>query len=194
MTNSYKKFATYLMLSLVLTIVGAYFGGNIQIKATMMSFIVPLLLIVMFSMAKGVFKKIFFAIFCFGEGLTLAPILNFYTDVELYKCLLLTFMITVVFLIIGYKSKDLGSIGKVLFIALIGLLLYQIVAIFITLPSIAILAVILFSLYIAYDINLFKKRAQRGLISDDEVLTHVMNIYLDIINLFMYLLELIKRD
>lgn len=194
MTNSYKKFASYLMLSLLLTIVGAYFGGNIQIKATMMSFIVPLLLIVMFSMAKGVFKKIFFAVFCFGEGLTLAPILNFYTDVELYKCLLLTFMITVVFLIIGYKSKDLGSLGKVLFIALIGLLLYQIVAIFITLPSIAILAVILFSLYIAYDINLFKKRAQRGLISDDEVLTHVMNIYLDIINLFMYLLELIKRD
>lgn len=194
MTNSYKKFASYLMLSLLLTIVGAYFGGNIQIKATMMSFIVPLLLIVMFSMAKGVFKKIFFAIFCFGEGLTLAPILSFYTEVELYKCLLLTFMITVVFLIIGYKSKDLGSLGKVLFIALIGLLLYQIVAIFITLPSIAILAVILFSLYIAYDINLFKKRAQRGLISDDEVLTHVMNIYLDIINLFMYLLELIKRD
>lgn len=182
------------MLSLILTIIGAYFGGMIETKVTVLSAIIPILLIFIFSMSKGVFKKIFFTIFCFGEGLTLAPILSFYTEVELYKCLFLTFLITVVFLIIGYKSKDLGFLGKILFIALIGLLLYQIVAIFITLPSIALLAVILFSLYIAYDINLFKKRARRGIISDDEVLTHVMNIYLDIINLFIYLLDLIKRD
>lgn len=194
MTNSYKKFASYLMLSLILTIVGAYFGGMIETKSTVFSMIISILLIVMFSMAKGVLKRILFAIFCFGEGLTLAPLLSYYTDIELYKCLFLTFLITVVFLIIGYKSKDLGFLGKILFIALIGLLLYQIGAIFITLPSIALLAVILFSLYIAYDINVFKKRVQRGIVSDDEVLSHVMNIYLDIINLFIFLLDLLKRD
>lgn len=194
MSNSYKKFASYLMLSLLLTMAGAYLGGNIKVQITTISTAIPFILIVMFSLSKGIFKKIFFSVFCFGEGLTIAPILSFYTDVELYKCLLLTFMITAVFLIIGYKSKNLGHLGKILFIALIGLLLYQIVNIFLTLPSIALLAVILFSLYIAYDINVFKKKVERGIINDDEILTHVMSIYLDIINVFIYLLDFIKRD
>lgn len=192
--DAYKKFSFYLMLSLLLTTVGAYCGGLIETRVTILHIVIPIILIIAFSMAKGTLKKVFFAIFCFGEGFTLAPILSFYTETSLFQCMILTFLITAMFVVIGYKAKDLGNLGKFLFMALIGFIIYQMIGLFINLPSLAILGVILFSLYIAFDINMFKRKVQYGYVSEDDIISSVMNIYLDIINLFLYLLRLLKDD
>ena len=189
MNNAYKKFSMYLLLSLFLTLIGTYIGGFIDLSLIKVMMVLSLVLVLAFIFTKGKTKKIIYFIFCLGEGITLTPIVWYYTSTDILGCLLLVFLITVVFTIIGYKAKDLSFMGSILLISLLGLVFYEILRIFFTIPSLALLGVIIFCAYIAYDINSFKRHVQNGYIDEDSILNYVMDIYLDVLNLFVDLLE-----
>ena len=196
MNYAYKKFSLYLMSSLLLTMLGACLGTyqeiNLNPSFIKGTLVLSLVLVIAFLFSKGKLKKILFFIFSFGEGLTLSIILLYTSAVNLMACMILVVLITAVFLIIGIKVKSLRFMGGFLFASLLGLLVYQVIAMFIPLPSLALLGVFLFSLYIAFDINMFKIHVQSGVISDDDIINHAMSIYLDILNLLLNLLKIIS--
>ena len=186
--NNYKQYIQYLMYSLLLTTLGSFIGDFIPINFILVYTFISLILILAFFLTKGPTKKIIFYVFSLGEGICLTPILQATTRTSFFICLAITTLTIAIFSIIGYKVKDLGFLKNILFIGLLIFLFYSIISFFIPLPSIILIGILIFCLYIAYDINKFKKTA--GSLSEEDVLNEVMDIYLDIINLFILILRL----
>lgn len=190
MNNNYKQYIKYLLYSLLLTTLGSFVGNFIPITFILIYAFASLILLIAFFFTKGKAKKILFYIFSFGEGVCLAPILLTTTNTSLFACLAVTTLTVAIFSIIGFKVKDLGFLKNILFIGLLIFLFYSLIAFFIPLPPITLIGIVLFCLYVAYDINKFKNAA--GSLNEDEVLNEVMDIYLDIINLFLLILKLFE--
>lgn len=192
MNKNYINYFKWLLFSLLLTI-GGCFGGNlinVPEKLYKALLIADLLLIVLFMFSKGIGKKIMFCVFCISQGLLLTPVINSYSNDLLISVFVITFIITCVFGLIGFIVKDLSFLGNILLSILTIFCIYGIASIFISLPSLSIIGVVLFSVYIAYDFNKFKLEANIEM-NSDYILDHVMDMYLDILNLILELIELL---
>lgn len=193
MNQNYKKYSFYLLMSLLITCLGAFVGSFIN-KANIYLY-VPLSFILLFAffLTKGNAKKIVFLIFCYGEGLLLSPIIKTYSYTSLTNCLIITILTTAVFLFIGLRSKDLSYLKNILFMSLLAFLIFQILKIFLPIPSLSFIGVLIFCGYIAYDINNFKIAEKSGHLSNDDILLFVMDMYLNLINLFIDLLDVLDN-
>ena len=94
--------------------------------------------------------------------------------------------------IFGYTTKkDMSAWGNFLFMALIGLILALVVSVFI--PALSLLVslagVVLFSGLTAYDTQKIKDMYQIGGDSGNLVVIGAMSLYLDFINLFLFILR-----
>lgn len=130
------------------------------------------------------------------EGLLFGPILTLYTQESLattFACTAGTFGAMSLY---GYFTKrNLSSWGRLLFMVLIGLLICLIVNFFIGSGTfdlvISAIGVVLFSALTAYDTQTLLRE---GLALDGEsrrraAVLGALNLYLDFINLFLYLLR-----
>jgi len=89
------------------------------------------------------------------------------------------------------------SLGNKLFPALIVLILLSVVNLFLGIPIfytiISIFSLILFSLYVLFDISQFKRDYEMGYIQErDDYSIHVLNIFIDFINILLDLLQIIS--
>lgn len=128
-------------------------------------------------------------------GLILGPVVNQYAPDVVQNAVLLTAMITGVMGFAGITYPNFfRSIGSSLFVALIGLVVVRLIAIFVpTLNSFGIIdyaAAGIFSLYIGYDMF----RATEATRSVGSALKIAVSLYLDIINLFLSLLSIFGND
>jgi len=128
-------------------------------------------------------------------GLILGPVINQYAPDVVQNAVLLTAMITGImgFADITYPNF-FRSIGSALFVALLGLVVVRIIAIFVpALNSFGIIDYVaagIFSLYIGYDMF----RATEATRSVGSALKIAVSLYLDIINLFVSLLSIFGND
>jgi FtsH-binding integral membrane protein len=128
-------------------------------------------------------------------GLILGPVINQYAPDVVQNAVLLTAMITGIMGFAGISyPKFFRSIGSALFVALIGLVVVRLIAIFVpALYSFGIIDYVaagIFSLYIGYDMF----RATEATRSVGSALKIAVSLYLDIINLFMSLLSIFGND
>ena len=128
-------------------------------------------------------------------GLVLGPVLNQYAPNVVQNAALLTAMITGVMGLAGVTYPNFfRSIGSALFVALIGLVVVRLIALFVpALNSFGIIDYVsagIFSLYIGYDMF----RATEATRSVGSALKIAVSLYLDIINLFMSLLSILGND
>ena len=133
--------------------------------------------------------------FTFVSGLTLTPILSRVLGMPggasiVAQAFLLTTAIFGVMSIFALRTKkDLASMGKILFIALIVVVIGSLINLFLGSPilqvAIAGVSAILFSIFIAYD----TQNIVRGLY--DSPVTAAVSLYLDFLNLFVSLLQLL---
>ena len=96
------------------------------------------------------------------------------------------------------ESSSVLNYGKVLTFALLGMIISSIVNIFLGSSILSIivsaLGVLIFSIYVIYDINLIKRDIQYSVINDkDDLSIHVLNLYIDFINLLLDLLDLASK-
>lgn len=103
--------------------------------------------------------------------------------------------------IFAFQTKwDFTVIGGGLFVALIILVIFGIVAIFIPGKVVILiyssLGALLFSLYLVYDTQLMMGGKHKYSISPEEYIFAALNLYLDIVNIFLYILAIIgaSRD
>ena len=212
------KLYQYLALSLLAAVVGV-FVGVLFIPASVVAianiilvvFLVVMLigtLITKFVKKKSVGQIRFpiwvVYIFTFVDGVLTYPILMYYLQslgVLLFAEIVIATM--VIFGVLAYigQKKETGSyvgLGIILSVTLTAIVVLSIINIFLQLDMLSILlcagGIFVFSAYILVDVNQFKTAHEDGLINDSsDYSIYVLNVYLDVINLLLDILHLVRR-
>jgi len=193
--ETYKLFAASMMAGAV----GAYVG--IPMASTLAAwhwplFFVAIGLLIGLHFAKhkaGLNLTLLFA-FTFTTGLMIAPLLSYVLNMSGGGAIVgnAFLMTSVIFGTMSFYSikttKDFTGYGKPLFIALIVIIVFDIINIFIGSPMMAIVsssaAVLLFSVFIIYDTQNIMKGAYETPIEG------AVALYLDFFNIFVNLLQI----
>lgn len=131
-------------------------------------------------------------------GMSISYIFLIFSNTSIVKTFLITAGMFGVMAILGYTTKkDLSRFRSILVMALIGLLIATAVNLFMRSPSldfiISIAGVIIFTGVTAYDMQTIKKTSLAGFESHEQMvkisIQAALNLYMDILNLFLYLLR-----
>ena len=143
-----------------------------------------------------------FAVYSLLNGVTLSPIFLVYTGESIASTFFITAGTFAAMAIFGYTTKrDLSSMGSYLMMGLIGLIIASVVNIFVgsslLMWVVSYLGVLIFVGLTAYDTQRIKEMIAQS-VGDEEqtkkvALLGALNLYLDFINLFIYLLRLFGR-
>lgn len=144
--------------------------------------------------------RIMFIIYSFITGLTFSSIFIIYEISSIIYVFLATSIIMLLFAFLGYTTKlDLTKLGTYLFMAIIGVLIMMIINLFVQSESfsigIAVLSVVIFVAYIAYDVQKIKQLFEANVIPEENLAIYgALQLYLDFINIFIDLLRIFGRD
>lgn len=197
--NNLDKVLKIFGLMWVLTAVGLCVGPFVPptiVIALAISTIVLVIAMCLFRQSKTAGLTLGFLV-SFFLGITSYSAANFYVG-ELGIQVVLAVFITCVIVFaclgtFGYKlSKDLKGMGMILFILLLALVIFSIVAIFINFSNIVMaivsgIGVLIFIGYTVYDFNQLSKQP----IHDEDVPILALNLYLDLLNLILSALRLV---
>jgi uncharacterized protein len=150
--------------------------------------------------------QLFFYAFALAMGASISSIFLVYTSYSIVQVFLITSVAFAGLSLYGYVTKkDLSAMGTFLMMGLIGLIVAMIVNIFLQseamMFAISVIGVLIFAGLTAYDTqnikNIYVQHAATG---DQEwlgkaAIMGALNLYLDFINMFMFLLQLFgNRD
>jgi FtsH-binding integral membrane protein len=133
--------------------------------------------------------------FAVAQGLSMGSIFLVYTGASIITAFLVAAAVFATFAVLGFTTKrDLTSMGTFLFVGLIGIIIASVINIWLALPVLAqvinVLAVIIFVGLTAYDVQKLKELYYDGH-DDGKIRTMgALTLYLDFINIFIALLQL----
>lgn len=213
-----RKVYTWMTLALVLTGLTAYgvaTSPGIMMALYSNSALMWGLVIAEFVLVIGISAAInrlslatatlMFVAYSVINGAMLSSIFMIYTAASIASVFFITAATFAVMALIGYTTKtDLTSVGKLLFMALIGLVIATIVNMFIGSSTLTMICsyvgVLIFVGLTAYDSqkikNMLMQAPDAGESSQKLALLGALTLYLDFINLFIYLLRIFgdRRD
>lgn len=140
-----------------------------------------------------------FIAFCALQGITLAPVLYIYTASSVFYVFLIAAAMFATMAVYGsVTNADLSSMGNILFMGIIGLIIANLINMFLQSAQfdmvIASFGVGVFAMLTAYDVQNLKKYSNFVIASPQEAgkfaLLGAMSLYLNLINIFLYLLRL----
>ena len=206
-----RKVYTWMTLALVLTGLTAYgvaTSPGIMMALYSNSALMWGLVIAEFALVIGISAAInrlslatatlMFVAYSVINGAMLSSIFMIYTAASIASVFFITAATFAVMALIGYTTKtDLTSVGKLLFMALIGLVIATIVNMFIGSSTLTMICsyvgVLIFVGLTAYDSqkikNMLMQAPDAGESSQKLALLGALTLYLDFINLFIYLLR-----
>jgi len=139
---------------------------------------------------------IFLGLFTGAEGLLLGCAVASYKADEVLLAVFICAAVTVALTIFAFQTKfDFTACGGVLLCVLVVFVLFGLFAIFIPGRTVQIvyasIGALIFSLYIVYDTQIMLGGKHKYSLSPEEYVFAALNLYLDIINLFIYILQII---
>ena len=148
--------------------------------------------------------RMMFVAYSILNGLTLSVIGLIYAPEIIFSAFLGTLTLFVVLAVYGYFTKEnLTRFTPILIAGLITLILVSIINIFLQSSGvdlfISVIGVIIFTIFIAVDVNRIRNNIITYAVQEDsEVLNKIeivgaLNLYLDFINLFLYILRILGR-
>ncbi|XP_018564598.1 protein lifeguard 1 isoform X2 [Anoplophora glabripennis] len=150
---------------------------------------------------KAPMNFIFLFIFTFAEAFILAVSSSTYESEEVIMAVGITAAVCLGLTLFAFQTKwDFTMMGGILFVAVIILFVFGIVAIFVHNRIVklvyASLGALIFSIYLVYDTQLMLGGKHKYSISPEEYIFAALNLYIDIVNIFMYILTIIgtSRD
>lgn len=213
-----RKVYLWMTLALVITGFAAYYVASSETLMTAL-FTNQILfwglvigeLVLVFSLSAAINKlsltaaTLMFVLYSVINGATMSFIFLVYTASSVTNVFLITAATFAVMAFFGYFTKtDLTSWGKILMMALIGIIIATIVNIFTKSEGLAVilnyLGVLVFVGLTAYDSQKIKQMLMQapdaGEGAQKVALLGALSLYLDFINLFIYLLRILgsKRD
>ena len=151
------------------------------------------------QMAKGLFFT-----YAVLNGVTLSAIFELYTATSVATAFFVSAAMFLSMAIYGYTTdRDLTGFGGFLFMGVIGLLIASIINMFLHSSTmtwiISFAGVIIFTGLTAYDTQMIKSyymESDDAAISDKKAIFGALQLYLDFINLFLYVLRFlgVRRD
>lgn len=146
-----------------------------------------------------------FVVYSALNGITLSPILYKFTGVSVISVFGITAAMFAAMALYGWVTKsDLSSMGNILLMGLIGLIIANVVNIFLLSQTLNMITtavgVGIFSLLVAYDVQKLKHLSRQMVGTSEDAgklaLIGALHLYLDVVNLFIYLLRLFgqRRD
>ena len=148
---------------------------------------------------KPTTAKILFCLYSFLTGLTFSSIFVVYQMTSIISVFGITSLIFLIFALIGYFTNiDLTKLGTYLFMALIGIIICSLINIFVGSETfdlgITIVGLIVFIVYVAYDIQIIKRSLYYFEQEDNLAIFGALQLYLDFINIFLKLLRLFGKS
>ena len=148
--------------------------------------------------------RMMFVAYSILNGLTLSVIGLLYAPEIIFSAFLGTLTLFVVLAVYGYFTKEnLTKFTPILIAGLITLILVSIINIFLQSSGvdlfISVIGVIIFTIFIAVDVNRIRNNIITYAVQEDsEILNKIeivgaLNLYLDFINLFLYILRILGR-
>lgn len=170
------------------------------------SFIVTLVMIICMACCTSLRRKaplnfIFLFLFTIAESFLLATAASTYSSVEVLLAVGITAVVCLALTLFAFQTKfDFTALNSILFVAMIVFLLFGIIAMIwkgkiITLVY-ASLGALLFSVYLVFDTQMMMGGNHKVSISPEEYIFAALTLYLDVINIFIYILTIIgvSRD
>ena len=212
--NFLRKVFLYMILGIAISFgTGAYLlffnQGLLYVLFDYYKFLVIAELAMVFSMSflinkiSASFARILFLAYSLVNGITLTTIGIIYAPQVIFYAFMTTLTIFVVTAIYGYTTQeDLSSYRRFFIIALISLIVLSIFNVFMKVGMlewvITIAGVVIFTGLIAYDVNRIKALSYELADGDNETMEKMgiigaLNLYLDFINLFIYILRIFGR-
>ncbi|GAA7974815.1 Bax inhibitor-1/YccA family protein [Helicobacter pylori] len=193
--TTYKFFAGSLLLATIGALLGLMnFQAVVQYKWVFFIAEIAALFGLMFSKSKPGLNLFMLFAFTSLSGVTLVPLLGMVIAKAglgaIWQALGMTTIIFGLMSVYALKTKnDLANMGKMLFIALIVVLVCSLINLFLGSPMFQVViagaSAILFSLYIAYD----TQNIVKGMY--DSPIDAAVDLYLDFLNVFISILQII---
>lgn len=148
---------------------------------------------------KAPINFIMLFIFTIAEGFLLGVSASTYKQDAVLMAVGITAAVCLALTLFAFQTKyDFTMMGGVLLVAVIILMVFGIVAIFVHNKIVqlvyASLGALIFSIYLVYDTQLMMGGKHKYSISPEEYVFAALNLYLDIINIFMYILAIIGHS
>ena len=212
--NFLRKVFLYMILGIAISFgTGAYLlyfnQGLLSTLFNYYQFLVIAELAMVFSISLFINKmssslaRILFFAYSLVNGITLTVIGLIYAPQVIFYAFIITLTIFIVTAIYGYiTQEDLSSYRRFFIIALISLIILSIINVFMRVGMlewvITIAGVVIFTGLIAYDVNRIKFISYQLADGDNETIEKMgiigaLNLYLDFINLFIYILRIFGR-
>ena len=175
------------------------FGKNIWIFLIIIDFILVMVLSARIRKMKSITAKIMFIVYSFVSGLTFSSIFVVYQLESIMYVLGITACLFGIFSLIGYFTKiDLSKMGIFLLMGLIGIIICGIINMFVQSETfdltICIISIVIFTLYIIFDINRIKSLYNCFDDEDNLAICCALQLYLDFVNIFLDLLRLFGKN
>lgn len=210
----------YGLMSVAMLLTGAVAWGVGTNEALVQAiFTTPLKWVVMFAPLAMVFAfsamigrmsvaaaQLFFYAYAAAVGLSLSFIFAIYTQTSIAQTFLVTSIAFAGLSLYGYTTKkDLSAMGSFLLMGLIGLIVASLVNLFLASSALAfaisVIGVLIFAGLTAYDTQSIKNTYLAHAEAGDQqwlgkaAIMGALNLYLDFINMFMFLLQFLgNRD
>lgn len=196
----FHKLMRMFTLSILISFIGTAFGTMLPPALFLPLIIVELVMVVSAFWIRRGKKAIgypFVFAFTFISGVTLYPAIAHYANIGGSSLILTAFSVTTAgFAALSFyayfSKRDFSFLGGMLTIGLFTLIGFSVISLFTGGFSgglglgIAVLGVLIFSGYILYDISNYRKGLTEAMIP-----LAVMSLYLDFINLFLFVLRLL---
>lgn len=193
--TTYKFFAGSLLLATIAALLGLMnFQAVVQYKWVFFIAEIAALFGLMFSKSKPGLNLFMLFAFTSLSGVTLVPLLGMVIAKAglgaIWQALGMTTIVFGLMSVYALKTKnDLANMGKMLFIALIVVVVCSLINLFLGSPMFQVViagaSTILFSLYIAYD----TQNIVKGMY--DSPIDAAVDLYLDFLNVFISILQII---
>jgi len=205
-----RKVYAILCAQLVLTmgIVGVFTLQSVKEYAAVhqemfwISFVISLIALITLTCCPDVRRKtphnfIFLGLFTVAEGFLLGCVVATYRTDEVLMAVGICAAVTLALTMFAFQTKiDFTAWGGALLAVLVVFILFGFICIFIPKSRIlylvyASLGAVIFSLYIVFDTQMMLGGKHKYSLSPEEYVFGALNLYLDIINLFLYILQII---
>lgn len=193
--TTYKFFAGSLLLATIGALLGLMnFQAVVQYKWVFFIAEIAALFGLMFSKSKPGLNLFMLFAFTSLSGVTLVPLLGMVIAKAglgaIWQALGMTTIVFGLMSVYALKTKnDLANMGKMLFIALVVVLVCSLINLFLGSPMFQVViagaSAVLFSLYIAYD----TQNIVKGMY--DSPIDAAVSLYLDFLNVFISILQII---
>lgn len=189
-------FATGYYVSTNPNMIDNLISGKIYLILAIIEIVLVIVLSARVSKMNPMTAKILFLLYSFVTGLTFSSIFVAYKLSSIVYVFAITASLFLIFAALGYLIKlDLSKLGTYLFMGLIGILICSVVNIFVGSSvadtAICCLGVVIFVGYTAYDVSRLK---QYELQNENYAILGALQLYLDFINIFIYLLRLFGKS